>query len=76
MKRQMNNTRFFIMRSETQAIKAKKLLTSHSIAATVYKSTSPDGCSYGIAVPLQGYQSAVSLFNESGIPFTVATSHK
>ncbi len=72
----MNNARFFIMRSETQAIKAKKLLAANGIVASVYKSTSRDGCSYGISFPAPSYQSVVSLLNASGISFTVAVSRK
>lgn len=72
----MNNARFFIMRSETQAIKARKLLASNGISASVYKSTSKEGCIYGITFPNHVYQAVVSLLNANGISFTVASSHK
>ncbi len=72
----MNNTRFFIMRSETQAIKAKKLLSMYGIAASVNKVTSEAGCSFGISFSEKDYSLAVSLLNGNSIPFSIASSHK
>lgn len=72
----MKNARHFIMRSETQAIKAKNLLASNGITSYVYKTTSHDGCVYGLGFPAENTQDALSLLNANGIPFTASKSHK
>ncbi len=64
------------MRSETQAIKAKKLLISIGINASVNKISSRDGCSFGIAFPEKDYQAVISVLSENGMSFVIASSHK
>ncbi len=72
----MNNARHFTMRSETQAIKARKLLTANGIPSYVYKSTSHDGCVHGLGFSAENLQTVISLLNANGISFTVEKSHK
>jgi hypothetical protein len=66
----MNSERFFIMRSQTTAIKAKRLLSANGITSSSFKSASPGGCAYVVSVASSDYPSAKSLLTHGGISFT------
>ena len=66
----MNSERFFIMLSQTTAIKAKRLLNANGISSNSFKSTSPGGCTYVVSVAARDYASAHSVLTGGGISFT------
>jgi hypothetical protein len=67
----MKSGRSFIMRSQTTAIKAKRLLYAHGISSVVYKSTLASGCAYAVSVSPTDYEKALAVITAEGIEFTI-----
>ncbi len=65
--RQMNEQATFIFRSQTEALKAKKLLGASKINAVVVREHSKSGCVFGVSV--YSATAAAAVLRKNGMAF-------
>ena len=67
----MNNI-ILILGTQTQAFKAKRLLSSHGMRLSITKTTAKDsGCVYGLAVAEDALFDCALVLRQNQIPYTV-----
>ena len=68
----MKSSVILILKSQTVAIKVKKLLALNGISASTVKRPSPSGCRFGILIPAQSVGKASAILDRQGISYTDA----